>query len=176
MMEAVANAEERAEKAEGLMSDLKRKIVIQTEDNRRLESQMDQLKVIQCESDREKLQIEAKLREVEFKHEESPNLQCQLFLKEELSDPIEVLDIEVTNRRPHSFVFENLTPNTWYQAIFTSVQGPPAIATFKTKIADEEMETFKILALSCDRHSRLLMGKSYINQIHSFTHIPIINV
>ena len=69
MMEAVANAEERAEKAEGLMSDLKRKIVIQTEDNRRLESQMDQLKVIQCESDREKLQIEAKLREVEFKHE-----------------------------------------------------------------------------------------------------------
>ena len=99
--------------------------------------------------------------EVEFKHEESPILQCQLFLKEELSDPIEVLDIEVTNRRPHSFVFENLTPNTWYQAIFTSVQGPPAIATFKTKIADEEMETFKILALSCDRHSRLLMGKSY---------------
>ena len=69
MMEAVANAEERAEKAEGLMSDLKRKILIQTEDNRRLESQMDQLKVIQCESDREKLQIEAKLREVEFKHE-----------------------------------------------------------------------------------------------------------
>ena len=103
--------------------------------------------------------------EVEFKHEESPILQCQLFLKEELSDPIEVLDIEVTNRRPHSFVFENLTPNTWYQAIFTSVQGPPAIATFKTKIADEEMETFKILALSCDRHSRLLMGKIYVNQI-----------
>ena len=97
--------------------------------------------------------------EVEFKHEESPILQCQLFLKEELSDPIEVLDIEVTNRRPHSFVFENLSPNTWYQAIFTSVQGPPAIATFKTKVADEEMNTFKILALSCDRHSRLLMGK-----------------
>ena len=51
------------------MVELKRKLVLLQEDNRRLESQIDQQKVMQIESDREKLQIEAKLREAEFKQE-----------------------------------------------------------------------------------------------------------
>ena len=97
--------------------------------------------------------------EVEFKGEENPTLQCQLFEKNESGEPVQVQDLEVNNRRPHSFVFEDLAPNTWYQAIFTSVQGAPAEASFKTKCPDEDMETFKLLAVSCDKHSRLLMGK-----------------
>jgi hypothetical protein len=63
------------------------------------------------------------LVEVEFKDAENPTLQCQLFAKDEPSEPIQVQDLEVTNKRPISFVFEDLTPNTWYQVIFTSVQG-----------------------------------------------------
>ena len=81
------------------------------------------------------------------------------LFKDEPSEPIQVQDLEVTNKRPISFVFEDLTPNTWYQVIFTSVQGPPAVANFKTKVPDDEMKTFKLLAVSCDRYSRLLMGK-----------------
>jgi len=99
------------------------------------------------------------LVEVEFKDAENPTLQCQLFAKDEPSEPIQVQDLEVTNKRPISFVFEDLTPNTWYQAIFTSVQGPPAVANFKTKVPDDDMKTFKLLAVSCDRYSRLLMGQ-----------------
>ena len=98
--------------------------------------------------------------EVEFKDAVNPVLQCQLFAKDEPSEPIQVQELEVSNKRPISFVFEDLAPNTWYQAIFTSVQGSPAEANFKTKIPAEDMEVFKFLAVSCDRHSRLLMGKS----------------
>ena len=85
-------------------------------------------------------------------------LNYPFFAKDEPSEPIKVQDQEMTNKRPISFVFEDLTPNTWYQAIFTSVQGPPAVANFKTKVPDDEMTTFKLLAVSCDRYSRLLMG------------------
>ena len=81
------------------------------------------------------------------------------LFKDEPGEPIQVQDLEVKNKRPISFVFEDLTPNTWYQVIFTSVQGSPAVANFKTKVPDDEMKTFKLLAVSCDRYSRLLMGK-----------------
>ena len=69
MMDSLQLAETRAAQAEAIVSELKRKNVVFNEETRRMESQIDQLKVMQCESDREKLQIEAKLREAEFKHE-----------------------------------------------------------------------------------------------------------
>ena len=69
MMDSLQAAETRAAQAEAMLSEFKRKTVVLNEENRRIESQVDQLKVMQCESDREKLQIESKLREAEFKHE-----------------------------------------------------------------------------------------------------------
>jgi len=69
MMDSLQSAENRAAQAEAMLSEFKRKNVVLNEENRRIESQVDQLKVMQCESDREKLQIESKLREAEFKHE-----------------------------------------------------------------------------------------------------------
>lgn len=68
-VEAAEKAELRRAEAEAIVNELKRKLVLLQEDNRRLESQIDQQKVMQIESDREKLQIEAKLRESEFKQE-----------------------------------------------------------------------------------------------------------
>lgn len=68
-VEAAEKAELRRSEAEQVLVELKRKLVLLQEDNRRLESQIDQQKVMQIESDREKLQIEAKLREAEFKQE-----------------------------------------------------------------------------------------------------------
>ena len=68
-VEAAEKAELRRAEAEAIVTELKRKLVLLQEDNRRLESQIDQQKVMQIESDREKLQIEAKLRESEFKQE-----------------------------------------------------------------------------------------------------------
>ena len=68
-VEAAEKAELRRAEAEQVLVELKRKLVLLQEDNRRLESQIDQQKVMQIESDREKLQIEAKLREAEFKQE-----------------------------------------------------------------------------------------------------------
>merc|ERR1719400_2239213 len=50
------------------------------------------------------------LVEVEFKDAENPTLQCQLFAKDEPNEPIQVQDLDVTNKRPISFVFEDLTP------------------------------------------------------------------
>ena len=68
-VEAAEKAELRRAETESVLVELKRKLVMMQEDNRRLESQIDQQKVMQIESDREKLQIEAKLREAEFKQE-----------------------------------------------------------------------------------------------------------
>ena len=88
---------------------------------------------------------------IEVKVQESNVLQCQLFKEDET---IEVKEEKMTDSRPHSFLFEDLDPDTWYRAIFPSIQ---CIANFKTK--PSEIQTFKLIALSCDKPSRLLMGQ-----------------
>ena len=65
IMKTAAELEQRAEAAEIGMNELKKKLLLMTEDNRRLEQTVDEQKVTQCETDREKLQVEAKLRELQ---------------------------------------------------------------------------------------------------------------
>jgi len=69
IMRTAEEMEERAEKAEVILNELKKKMIILTEENRRLETTVDQQKVTQCETDREKLQVDAQLRELQFKRD-----------------------------------------------------------------------------------------------------------
>ena len=93
------------------------------------------------------------------KGQKNPILRCQLFKKKDPSKPVQIQDLETTHGRPKSFVFKDLTPNTRYQAVFTSFLDTTVVASFKTKKSYEEMEKFKLLAISCDKPRRLLMGK-----------------
>jgi len=68
---------------------------------------------------------------------------------------------------PRSFVFSEdlgsaLEPDTEYVAVFNGLKKEDAAKTFalfKTKPNPEDIETFKILAFSCDRPDRLLLGQ-----------------
>lgn len=63
---------------------------------------------------------------------------------------------------PTSFVFDGLDSNTDYVAVFNGLcksDAPRAYALFKTKCSAEEMKSFKIIALSCDRPDRMLLGQ-----------------
>ena len=52
---------------------------------------------------------------------ENPVIECRLFASEDLSEPVAVQEKEMHNGRPQAFVFEDLTPNTWYRAVFPTV-------------------------------------------------------
>merc|ERR1719369_1097229 len=68
---------------------------------------------------------------------------------------------------PKAFVFNEasystLEPNTEYVAVFSGIRKEDAtkcFALFKTKPNPEDMKTFNILALSCDRPDRMLLGQ-----------------
>ena len=80
-------------------------------------------------------------------------LTCQLFAKNEddqEEDPIQEMEKDVTSRRPHAFKFENLIPDTQYTVWF-STSPSPTMASFKTK--KENMDNFRLIALSCDRYA-----------------------
>ena len=86
--------------------------------------------------------------ETSLESEKYYSLDCTLFFK--FSDePLQVLTQNVMRRRPHSFNFENLIPNTEYNVWF-STSPNPTLASFKTK-CDEDMDSFQLIALSCDR-------------------------
>ena len=63
---------------------------------------------------------------------------------------------EMKSGRPQSFVFEDLSPDTSYVAMFPALATK---ATFKTKKESEDMKSFKLIALSCDKPARLLLGQ-----------------
>ena len=83
------------------------------------------------------------------------NLECKLYEKG-VEDPVDVIEKEVTKRRPQSFSFDNLSPDTKYCAWF-GTSPTPTFASFKTKKL--EMDNFKMIALSCDKPARLLLGQ-----------------
>jgi len=63
---------------------------------------------------------------------------------------------------PAAFVLEGLDSNTEYVAVFDGLEKAAAtrcFALFKTKEDYEDMKNFKIIALSCDRPDRLLLGQ-----------------
>jgi len=68
---------------------------------------------------------------------------------------------------PKAFVFNEasystLEPDTEYVAVFSGLRKEDAtkcFALFKTKPNPEDVETFKVLAISCDRPDRMLLGQ-----------------
>ena len=94
--------------------------------------------------------------------ESSFPLTCQLFVKnddDQQEDPIQVMEKDVTSRRPHAFQFENLIPNTQYTVWF-STSPSPTMASFKTK--KEDMDSFRMIALSCDRYGLWVAFQKWI--------------
>ena len=96
------------------------------------------------------------LIEIECEDPEFIYVECKLYNKDGDQDPVKIIRQEITNRRPQSFMFNKLSPDTKYVAWF-STSPAPAFASFKTK--NPELDTFKLLALSCDKPSRLLLGQ-----------------
>ena len=95
--------------------------------------------------------------EVKFDEHVEGILQCRLFAQDEMEKGhLMEQTQEVRTGHPVSFVFEDLSPDTAYVAMFPAV-GEDVMATFKTK--KEDLKTFKLIALSCDKPSRLLLGQ-----------------
>lgn len=105
---------------------------------------------------------------IEASSKECNEIQCQLFANDQEEEPVALLHKDLGCQKPQAFVFQDLVPDTTYTAIFTNILSPTTKATFKTK-KEEDMKTFKLIALSCDRPSRLLLGQlnpwKYINRI-----------
>lgn len=85
---------------------------------------------------------------------------CKLYKDPEHDQPVAEESLELKAKRPSVFQLQDLEPNTRYTAVFNGVckyNATHRMAHFKTK--SEHIEQFRILALSCDRPSRLLMGQ-----------------
>mmetsp|Transcript_41900 Transcript_41900/g.54012 ORF Transcript_41900/g.54012 Transcript_41900/m.54012 type:complete len:552 (-) Transcript_41900:142-1797(-) len=97
--------------------------------------------------------------EVVSKEDQACELICHVLRKE---DKTKVLQVEKSckSRRPSCFHLEGLEPNTEYISVFSGLSRGSALkcfAVFKTK--DENPKQFKIIAVSCDRPSRLFHGQ-----------------
>ena len=96
--------------------------------------------------------------EVKFYEHVEGILHCQLFAQDDMENgQLMEQTKEIRTGRPIAFVFEDLSPDTAYVAMFPAV-GEDVMATFKTK-KEEDLESFKLIALSCDKPSRLLLGQ-----------------
>ena len=105
-------------------------------------------------------------------------IKCELFKKGDTEPFTDPLEKEFPSRSPQvriwwrrclliitsyskTFHFVDLDPDTEYVAIFHGINSEEAgkvFALFKTK--KEEIDQFTILALSCDRPDRLLLGQT----------------
>lgn len=104
---------------------------------------------------------------LEIKDESGPRAEvtCHLYNKGS-NDLVQSQTITLPIKTPRVFVFQEpdsgLEPDTEYVAVFSGLRKADAgktFALFKTKPEPEEMKTFKIIALSCDRPDRLLLGQ-----------------
>ena len=87
-------------------------------------------------------------------------ISCKLYKEDETGDPAAVLEVDARSKRPFVFTFCDLEPDTRYTAVMNGVAKYHAthrIARFKTK--PEEITRFRMLAASCDRPGRLLLGQ-----------------
>ena len=63
---------------------------------------------------------------------------------------------------PKAFVLEDLAPGTELTAVFNGIDcadAKRAFVKFRTTAEPEQIKSFKILALSCDRQDQLLLGQ-----------------
>ena len=87
-------------------------------------------------------------------------ISCKLYKVGEPEEPVDAMEFEVRLKRPISFTFESLEPDTEYTVALNGVAKYYAarrMVTFKTKA--ESPTTFRLFALSCDRQGRLLLGQ-----------------
>ena len=88
-------------------------------------------------------------------------VRCDLYCRGDTA-PTHSLDLELPSRQPRVFVFSELEPNTEYVAVFNGINAaetPQVYAKFRTKPRGEDIKRFRILALSCDRPDRLMLGQ-----------------
>ena len=92
--------------------------------------------------------------------EQRTPIACNLYKGEDPEATADSMNFEVRVKRPISFTFEGLEPDTEYTVVLNGVAKYYAarrMATFKTK--PEHQTTFRLFALSCDRPRRLLLGQ-----------------
>ncbi len=91
--------------------------------------------------------------------DQDATLACHLY--EDNGEAVEAVAIQEKDlvvRKPMTFLFEDLVPGTAYKAVFVGLLGGTSTTSrFKTK--PEVIDSFKLLAFSCDRPSRLLLGQ-----------------
>jgi len=104
---------------------------------------------------------------LEVKDQEKPrsDITCHLY-KRGSREEVDSMTISMPFQTPRVFVFDApdspLEPGTEYIAVFSGLRKEDAwrcFACFKTKPLAEDLEKFKIIALSCDRPDRLLLGQ-----------------
>merc|ERR1712038_1686820 len=98
--------------------------------------------------------------EVKDSKKKKVEITCDLYRKGERV-PISLTQI-LPSRKPKAFLFEDLEPATEYLAVFHGVNivhARNAFALFRTKPDPSEMKTFNIIAQSCDRPDRMLLGQ-----------------
>lgn len=92
-------------------------------------------------------------------------LPVECFLFDITSDPnslaVMSLKKDVRIKQPTVFHFDDLNPNTRYRAIFAGLckfHATNRMAEFRTE-SSETLSSFRLMAVSCDRPSRLLLGQ-----------------
>jgi len=104
---------------------------------------------------------------LEVKDQDRPRAEvtCHLY-KRGTYEEVHSITIPMPFQTPRVFVFDEpdceLEPATEYITVFSGLRREDSwrsFGLFKTKQLPEEMEKFKIIALSCDRPDRLLLGQ-----------------
>jgi len=75
-------------------------------------------------------------------------------------NPVQLIGLDAVAKRPLVFTFHDLEPDTRYRVLFHGVckyHAHRRMASFKTKAVWPT--SFRLMALSCDRPSRLLLGQ-----------------
>eukprot|EP00090_Calanus_glacialis_P022732 TRINITY_DN35023_c0_g1_i1.p1 TRINITY_DN35023_c0_g1~~TRINITY_DN35023_c0_g1_i1.p1 ORF type:complete len:558 (-),score=155.12 TRINITY_DN35023_c0_g1_i1:176-1849(-) len=106
------------------------------------------------------------LLEVKDPENNKVEITCDLYEKG-TNVKAQSLTVLMPFQSPKAFVFNDdsystLEPDTEYVAVFSGLRKEDAgrtFALFKTKPNPEDIKTFKILALSCDRPDRMLLGQ-----------------
>jgi len=84
---------------------------------------------------------------------------CDLYRKSDRKK-VYSLEKEFLSRTPQVFILENLEPGTEYETVFHGICSEDAAKVFtRFKTKPDVIKQFKILALSCDRPDRMLLGQ-----------------
>jgi len=104
------------------------------------------------------------LLEVAFPRCSRVDVTCDLY-KKGSKELVHQQTVSLPYKSPKVFVFQDdfaLEPDTEYVAVFNGIcreNAAKTFAKFKTKPEPEDIKNFRIIALSCDRPDRMLLGQ-----------------